>query len=90
VSAALDGGTEVCVFLLTFAVDGGSGIARRSRLGGEIMRIMLIGVCTTLLIIEGRRWWYSADGERIIKYSSRLLIFAGHLTWRGTPAINIW
>jgi hypothetical protein len=28
VSAALDGGTQVCVFMLTFAVAGGSGIAR--------------------------------------------------------------
>lgn len=28
VSAALDGGTQVCVFILTFAVFGGSGVAR--------------------------------------------------------------
>ena len=31
VSAAMDGGTQVLVFLLTFAVDGGSGTARPFR-----------------------------------------------------------
>jgi hypothetical protein len=35
VSAALDGGTEVCVFLLTFAVDGGSGTRQSARSGSS-------------------------------------------------------
>ena len=73
--AALDGGTQVCLFLQTFAVDGGSGIERCSRLDGGIIGIMLIGVCTILLTTEGKAQ-YLAGSRRLVGRSNNFSVFA--------------